>query len=116
MVLRNIGPRSWQFGPTAARSAQGIVGEILELKKVFYLFFVSVLSIPTRVAFVVLEFVFATPVCYVTNFLLFTVIHKPNESQGTQLITCLRSVRSVVFNKPKRTRPSAIATYANIPR
>ena len=74
----------------------------------------SVLSIPTRVAFVVLEFVFATPVCYVTNFLLFTVIHKPNESQGTQLITSLRSVRSVEFNKPQRTRPSAITTYANI--
>ena len=98
----------------------GLVGEILELKKVFYLFFVSVLSIPrnaffvTRVAFVVLEFVFATPVCYVTNFLLFTVIHKPNESQGTQLITSLRSVRSVEFNKPQRTRPSAITTYANI--
>ena len=92
----------------------GIVGEILELKKVFYLFSVSVLSIPTRVAFVVLEFVFATPVCYVTNFLLFTVIHKPNESQGTQLITSLRSVRSVEFNKPQRTRPFAITTYANI--
>ena len=92
----------------------GLVGEILELKKVFYLFFVSVLSIPrnaffvTRVAFVVLEFVFATPVCYVTNFLLFTVIHKPNESQGTQLITSLRSARSVEFYKPQRTRPSAL--------
>ena len=54
----------------------GIIGEILELKKGFYLFFVSVLSIPSnaffmpREAFVVLEFVFATPVCYVSNFLL----------------------------------------------
>ena len=92
------------------------------VKKVFYLFFVSVLSIPRnaffvpREAFVVLEFVFATPVYYVANFLLFTVIHKSNESQCTQLITCLRSVRSVVFNKPQRTRPSAITTYANIPR
>ena len=92
------------------------------VKKVFYLFFVSVLSIPRnaffvpREAFVVLEFVFSTPVYYVANFLLFTVIHKSNESQCTQLITCLRSVRSVVFNKPQRTKPSAITTYANIPR
>ena len=45
------------------------------VKKVFYLFYVSVLSIPrnaffvTREAFVVLEFVFVTPVCYVANFL-----------------------------------------------
>ena len=74
------------------------------VKKVFYLFFVSFLSIPRnaffvpREAFVVLEFVFAKPVYYVANFLLFTVIHKSNESQCTQLITCLRSVRSVVFN------------------
>ena len=74
------------------------------VKKVFYLFFVSFLSIPRnaffvpREAFVVLEFVFSTPVYYVANFLLFTVIHKSNESQCTQLITCLRSVRSVVFN------------------
>ena len=100
----------------------GIVGETLELKKVFYLFFVGVLSIPrnaffvTREAFVVLEFVFATPVCYAANFLLFTVRHKSDESQCTQLITSLTSVRSVVFNKPQRTRPSAITTYANIPR
>ena len=92
------------------------------VKKVFYLFFVSVLSIPRnaffvpREAFVVLEFVFSTPVYYVANFLLFTVIHKSNESQCTQLITCLRSVWSVVFNKPQRTKPSAITTYANIPR
>ena len=74
------------------------------VKIVFYLFFVSFLSIPRnaffvpREAFVVLEFVFSTPVYYVANFLLFTVIHKSNESQCTQLITCLRSVRSVVFN------------------
>ena len=66
------------------------------VKKAFYLFFVSVLSIPrnaffvTREAFVVLEFVFATPVCYVTNFPLFTFIHKSNESQCTQLITSFR--------------------------
>ena len=92
------------------------------VKKVFYLFFVGVLSIPrnaffvTREAFVVLEFAFATPVCYVTNFLLFTVIHKSNESQCTQLITSLRSVRIVVFNEPQRARPSAITTYANIRR
>ena len=92
------------------------------VKKVFYLFFVSVLSISrnaffvTCEAFVVLEFAFATPVCYVTNFLLFTVIHKSNESQCTQLITSLRSVRIVVFNEPQRARPSAITTYANIPR
>ena len=92
------------------------------VKKVFYLFFVGVLSISrnasfvTCEAFVVLEFAFATPVCYVTNFLLFTVIHKSNESQCTQLITSLRSVRIVVFNEPQRARPSAITTYANIPR
>ena len=92
------------------------------VKKVFYLFFVGVLSISrnaffvTREAFVVLEFAFATPVCYVTNFLLFTVIHKSNESQCTQLITSLRSVRIVVFNEPQRARPSAITTYANIRR
>ena len=92
------------------------------VKKVFYLFFVGVLSIPrnaffvTREAFVVLEFAFATPVCYVTNFLLFTVIHKSNESQCTQLITSLRSVRIVVFDEPQRARPSAITTYANIRR
>ena len=92
------------------------------VKKVFCLFFVGVLSIPrnaffvTREAFVVLEFAFATPVCYVTNFLLFTVIHKSNESQCTQLITSLRSVRIVVFNEPQRARPSAITTYANIRR
>ena len=66
------------------------------VKKVFYLFFVSVLSIPrnaffvTREDFVVLEFIFATPVCYVTNFPLFTFIHKSNESQCTQLITSFR--------------------------
>ena len=92
------------------------------VKKVFYLFFVGVLSISrnaffvTREAFVVLEFAFATPVCYVTNFLLFTVIHKSNESQCTQLITSLRSVRIVVLNEPQRARPSAITTYANIRR
>ena len=92
------------------------------VKKVFYLFFVSVLSIPQnaffvpREAFVVLEFVFATPVYYVANFLLFTVIHKSNESQCTQLITSLRSVRIVLFNEPQRARPSAITTYANIRR
>ena len=92
------------------------------VKKVFYLFFVGVLSIPrnaffvTREAFVVLEFAFATPVCYVANFLLFTVIHKSNESQCTQLITSLRSVRIVLFNEPQRARPSAITTYANIRR
>ena len=92
------------------------------VKKVFYLFFVGVLSIPrnaffvTREAFVVLEFAFATPVCYVMNFLLFTVIHKSNESQCTQLITSLRSVRIVLFNEPQRARPSAITTYANIRR
>ena len=92
------------------------------VKKVFYLFFVGVLSIlrnaffVTCEAFVVLEFAFATPVCYVTNFLLFTVIHKSNESQCTQLITSLRSVRIVVFNEPQRARPSAITTYANIRR
>ena len=74
------------------------------VKKVFYLFFVSVLSISRnaffvpREAFVVLKFVFTTPVCYVSNFL-----H-------------LRSVRSVVLNEPQQTRPSAITTYANIPR
>ena len=94
------------------------------VKKVFYLFFVGVLSIPrnaffvTReaICFVVLEFAFATPVCYVMNFLLFTVIHKSNESQCTQLITSLRSVRIVLFNEPQRARPSAITTYANIRR
>ena len=92
------------------------------VKKVFYLFFVSVLSIPRnaffvpREAFVVLEFVFSTPVYYVANFLLFTVIHKSNESQCTQLITSLRSVRIVLFNEPQRARPSAITTYANIRR
>ena len=92
------------------------------VKKVFYLFFVSVLSIPRnaffvpREAFVVLEFVFAKPVYYVANFLLFTVIHKSNESQCTQLITSLRSVRIVLFNEPQRARPSAITTYANIRR
>ena len=92
------------------------------VKKVFYLFFVGVLSISrnaffvTREAFVVLELALATPVCYLTNFLLFTVIHKSNESQRTQLITSLRSVRIVVFNEPQRARPSAITTYANIRR
>ena len=92
------------------------------VKKAFYLFFVSVLSIPRnaffvpREAFVVLEFVFSTPVYYVANFLLFTVIHKSNESQCTQLITSLRSVRIVLFNEPQRARPSAITTYANIRR
>ena len=46
----------------------------------------------------------------------FTIRHKSDESQWTQLITSLRSVWSVVFNEPKRTRPSAITTYANIRR
>ena len=46
----------------------------------------------------------------------FTIRHKSDESQCTQLITCLRSVWSVVFSEPQRTRPSAITTYANIPR
>ena len=50
------------------------------------------------------------------EFSSFTIRHKSDESQWTQLITCLRSVWSVVFNEPKRTRPSAITTYANIRR
>ena len=100
----------------------GIVGEILELKKFSTFSFLAFFLFPrnaffvTREAFVVLEFAFATPVCYLTNFLLFTVIHKSNESQRTQLITSLRSVRIVVFNEPQRARPSAITTYANIRR
>ena len=61
------------------------VRETLELKKVFYLFSVSVLSISRnaffvpREAFVVLEFVFATPVCYVSNFL-----HSPLDTNRTR--------------------------------
>ena len=55
------------------------------VKKVFYLFSVSVLSISRnaffvpREAFVVLEFVFATPVCYVSNFL-----YSPLDTNGTR--------------------------------
>ena len=129
----------WHFTPSCGAWAFGLLQVIFphfffttmayrnsrwnsRVKKVFYLFFVSVLSIPRnaffvpREAFVVLEFVFSTPVYYVANFLLFTVIHKSNESQCTQLITSLRSVRIVVFNEPQRARPSAITTYANIRR
>ena len=50
------------------------------------------------------------------EFSSFTIRKKSDESWCTQLITSLRSVWSVVFNEPQRTRPSAITTYANIPR
>ena len=96
------------------------------VKKAFYLFFVSVLSIPrnaffvTREDFVVLEFVFATPVCYVTNFPLFTFIHKSNESQCTQLITSFRFFEKCpklrVLNNPRQMMPSTFTKYANILR
>ena len=71
------------------------------VKKVFYLFFGVCICNTSLLRF---------------KFSSFTIRHKSDESRWTQLITSLRSVWSVVFNEPQRTRPSAITTYANIPR
>ena len=99
----------------------GIVGEILELKK-FSTFSLLAFFLFREMHFSCLVKLLSSWSLYLPHQVLhfefssFTIRHKSDESQWTQLITCLRSVWSVVFNEPQRTRPSAITTYANIPR